>query len=73
MTIIGSVNHGDIVPRLLGNRKVDISHHLKHIKQLEIRDEDLPVLANYKHPDSDGLNLVVLRGTQALKPSPPLS
>jgi len=62
------VNHGDIVPRLLGDRKVDISRHVKHIKQLEIRDEDLPALANYKHPD--GLNLVVLRGSQALKPSP---
>ncbi|CAE7211724.1 unnamed protein product [Symbiodinium natans] len=62
------VNHGDIVPRLLGNEKVDVSRYLKQLRQLEIRDEDLPALADYCHPA--GLELVVLRGAAALKPSP---
>ena len=62
------VNHGDVVPRLLGDQKIDISHQLKQLKQLEIRDEDMPPLAHYKHPA--GLELVVLRGAMALKPSP---
>ena len=62
------VNHGDIVPRLLGDQKVDVTRYLKQLRQLEIGDEDLPALAGYKHPS--GLEMIVLRGAMALKPSP---